>query len=442
MTSKYARQFSLPEGFPQLLKDFTREVLRAQTEDVYKFGFEYFTEAIKRRDNPDQYNDASAKTRLSPEELQERITALFTDADADGNGVLDRKEFKNVFNGLKEELDLDQKDVMKIMAEADENDDGTIEYNEFVPIAVDVVNSIYAKQDFEAEQEGRKEEALEDARDFLLHGMPREELEAMLRDVFMKADRDGNGSLSRKEFATCIKEADLGFTRKEINVLLSEVDADNDGKVTYEEFVPLCFTLLVEMVSESLVEAPQEEEELKEFFLQLLGASADAENKLHHTEIVNLLKDADLGLTRVQIHAIMSEAEEDEQGRIDYEQLSNAMAGMVLCLVNVQMQQDRAEALQGVRDSDGYGFVYGYDADGMYNALMGEFQKLDSGNQGVLPRDYVKESVTSAMPDISPKHCQAVMSLALPDDAGNVAYGDVAAEAYAVLNWLAEQEQM
>merc|ERR1712216_908304 len=242
---------------------------------------------------------------------------------------------------------------------------------------------------------GREEEALEDARDFLLHGMPREELEAMLRDVFMKADRDGNGSLSRKEFATCIKEADLGFTRKEINVLLSEVDADGDGMVSYEEF-----------------------------FLQLLGAAASEDNKLHHSEIVALLKQADLGLTRVQIHAIMSEAEEDAQGRIDSEQLSNAMAGMVLCLVNVQMQQDRAEALQGVRQSDGYGFVYGYDADGMYNALMGEFQKLDSGNQGALPRDYVKESITTAMPDISPKHCQAVMSLALPDEAGNVAYAD------------------
>jgi hypothetical protein len=42
----------LPEGFPQILKDFTREVLRSQTDDINKFAYEYFTEAIRRRDSP------------------------------------------------------------------------------------------------------------------------------------------------------------------------------------------------------------------------------------------------------------------------------------------------------------------------------------------------------------------------------------------------------
>ena len=52
MASKYARRFALPEGFPQILKDFTREVLRSQTDDINKFAYEYFTEAIRRRDSP------------------------------------------------------------------------------------------------------------------------------------------------------------------------------------------------------------------------------------------------------------------------------------------------------------------------------------------------------------------------------------------------------
>lgn len=36
---------------------------------------------------------------LSPEEMEERIRAIFQDADKDGNGVLDRKEFKSVRGG-------------------------------------------------------------------------------------------------------------------------------------------------------------------------------------------------------------------------------------------------------------------------------------------------------------------------------------------------------
>ena len=33
---------------------------------------------------------------LSPEEMESRIRAIFQDADKDGNGILDRKEFKSV----------------------------------------------------------------------------------------------------------------------------------------------------------------------------------------------------------------------------------------------------------------------------------------------------------------------------------------------------------
>ena len=43
---------------------------------------------------------------------------------------------------------MSNKVIKQIMAEADENDDGVIEYREFVPMAVDVINIIEAKQDY------------------------------------------------------------------------------------------------------------------------------------------------------------------------------------------------------------------------------------------------------------------------------------------------------
>lgn len=49
---------------------------------------------------------------------------------------------------LQDELGLSNKVIKQIMAEADENDDGVIEYREFVPMAVDVINIIEAKQDY------------------------------------------------------------------------------------------------------------------------------------------------------------------------------------------------------------------------------------------------------------------------------------------------------
>lgn len=38
----------------------------------------------------------------------------------------------------------------------------------------------------------------------------------------------------------------MGLTRKEVNAILSEVDENHDGEVSYEEFIPICFNILVE----------------------------------------------------------------------------------------------------------------------------------------------------------------------------------------------------
>lgn len=443
MASKYARQFNVPDGFAEVLKDFTREVLRSQAPNIYQFGYDYFDEAIQRRENPGG-EGAEQTVRLSRDDLQEKIKLLFVDADIDSNGVLDRTEFKKVFEGLTSELQLTKKDIMKIMAEADENEDGLIEYEEFLPLAVDVVEAIWAREDYELENNLRKEDALEDAREFLLHGMPREELEAMLGDVFIKADEDENGWLNRKEFVQCIKEADLGFTRKEINVLLTEVDVDQDGKISYEEFVPLCFTLLVEMVSESLVEAPQEEEELAAFFMDLFGSSANDDGLLSHRDVLGLLKQSDLGLTRVQMHAIMSESNEDENGFIKYDELAKAVAGMVLQLVNTDMQADRAQKTRDHRASDGYGIVLGFSQQEMEAALFEACSSIAGGGTSMLDLAQLDQGITTALgpAGIHDKQKSAILSVAHDNmnDEGLASYEIVVSNAYAILLWLLEQD--
>ncbi|MEW5305687.1 MAG: hypothetical protein WDW38_011501 [Sanguina aurantia] len=42
MSSKYQAPFTIPEAFPELLKYFTREVLRSQPENIYDFGAHFF----------------------------------------------------------------------------------------------------------------------------------------------------------------------------------------------------------------------------------------------------------------------------------------------------------------------------------------------------------------------------------------------------------------
>lgn len=102
MASKYAQRFTVPDGFPEILKSFTREVLRNLPADVpdeeaegwiYQFAVQYFKNGGI---SPMHDSGSRGMTRLSPQELQEKITTIFISADADQSGTLDHKEFKNV----------------------------------------------------------------------------------------------------------------------------------------------------------------------------------------------------------------------------------------------------------------------------------------------------------------------------------------------------------
>jgi len=265
MASKYRKDYSIPHEFPSILKSFTREILRSQPANIYEFGSQYFSDLADQQ----QYEDESTVRRLTPAELEELLKNLFLENDEDGNGYLDHDEFRRVIREAN--LGLSDKDILKIMAEADENDDGVIEYKEFIPIAVDLVQGLYAKMDTQAEVQDMQDEARLKAKHYMLHGMSRDELQKIMMDVFTNADADGSGQLSRKEFLSAIKEADLGLTRKEINVLMAKVDADGDGNISYEEFAPLCFDILVEILMSEIVEKEKSPSQLEDFLQDLFG---------------------------------------------------------------------------------------------------------------------------------------------------------------------------
>lgn len=101
MASKYARRMVVPSDFAEVLKGFTREVLRNLPTDVaeedadawiYEFGASYFAS----RANSDPAPAFLQLDKLSSEQLEEKLVQLFMDADVDNSGSLDRKEFKSV----------------------------------------------------------------------------------------------------------------------------------------------------------------------------------------------------------------------------------------------------------------------------------------------------------------------------------------------------------
>merc|ERR1712164_216622 len=159
---------------------------------------------------------SSMQTRMSPEELQEFLASIFLEADRDNSGTLSYKEFKEVIQTSR--LGFSKQEIRRMLMEADENEDGYIDYNEFLPIGVDIVQAIFARREAEAAAEATEKAAQEAARVALVHGMDKEQYRKMLVNYFKEHDVDNSGFLSRKEFKAALKNADLGLTRNEINI--------------------------------------------------------------------------------------------------------------------------------------------------------------------------------------------------------------------------------
>ncbi|KAK3287067.1 hypothetical protein CYMTET_5407, partial [Cymbomonas tetramitiformis] len=254
-------------------------------------------------------------TSLTEAELQDYIMDLFLAADLDGNGVLDREEMRLVLSATY--LNLSKKEMHHIMAEADEDDNGVIDFSEFVPLMVNLVKMTKAKEMAQKLRADAEAEAREKASVLLLHGMPRDELEQTISNIFSEADKDGNGKLDRMEFKACLRSAELGLTRKEINVILSNVDLDSDGCISYNEFIPCCFDLLVERFKEDLL-ASNSLNSADGIVQMLLKAFAEKdevnEGKLPLKEVKHTLQELaaeSFGLSRMQLVVIMAEAKID-----------------------------------------------------------------------------------------------------------------------------------
>ena len=50
MASKYRTKHTIPPGFPDILKDFVREILREQPDNIYRFGADYFQVKVGARE--------------------------------------------------------------------------------------------------------------------------------------------------------------------------------------------------------------------------------------------------------------------------------------------------------------------------------------------------------------------------------------------------------
>lgn len=441
-----------------------RQILRAQPANIYEFGARYFAELVEENAAALQAaqqaemmmgQDGAGQSMfdMNNEELQEFIMDMFLRFDTDQSGYLDRKEFKQLMQSA--ELGLSKKEIRRVMSEADENDDGVLEYREFVPVMVEIVHGIKAKEAAAREAEMEADEAREAVEMHLLHGMPREELEQMMAGVFQAADADGSGILDRKEFAKCLKSAELGLSRKEINVLLSEVDLDGDGNISYAEFMPLCFNILVERFkddvlaeaalqsSDALTQMLLEEFEAKERSSQGPDSDGVVLGKMPSSYVksaLTLLSNEMLGLSKLQITSIMSEAKRDDETKlVDYMVFAPTAARMIYSMIDLSSQALRVDAIAKISESEGAQLLHSLNGDTIKHVLKMAFEEADKDGNGTLDQMEIAEvlqALGAGELALKPGEINAMIAAVDANEDGKVTYAELVDFLFDVLTHL------
>lgn len=435
MPSKYGKGYKVPSEFPSLLKAFTREVLRAQPADIYEFGAEYFSELLAQSEAA-QNEQSQRVHRLSQEELTELLSQMFHEADVDNSGALSMGEFKSVLQMA--DLGLSDVETKRVMAEADCNADGEISYDEFIPLAVEMVQTMYAKMETQEARKMAEDEAREEAKYYLLHGMSKDEVEGVMTEIFRKSDIDGSGALSLTEFRNCCRDADIGLTRKEINVLMHQCDMDGDGNISYEEFVPLCFEMLTEILKDELLENKRDPSELEVLVMQACAEKDAARTgTLDAITMKDMLRSLDLGLTRLQIHSILAEASYDEEGMCTYRKFIPTASELIYKMLDMDYQRERNENLKSLAGTEDFNIIHGYGQDDLQSVLTQELMAYDTAQTERLSERDLVTALSNSSLGLSEKEVSALMSAAERDEAG-VKYVDLASYAFYILQYLTQ----
>lgn len=75
--------------------------------------------------------------------LKRALEEIFTDFDKDKSGYLDAEEFYDAFKALS--YGLSENDIQTLMALADENNDGKVSWQEFIPVGIDTIKAFFAR---------------------------------------------------------------------------------------------------------------------------------------------------------------------------------------------------------------------------------------------------------------------------------------------------------
>ena len=331
---------------------------------------------------------------MTTDELASFAMDVFLRFDADQNGVLDVWEFKEVLKSTA--LNFNKEEIREIMAESDADGNGIIDYKEFLPIFVELVTSLKSAQETKQQRHEVEDETRTEVEALFIKGMTEEELTLRMQQLFTQFDDDGNGTLDPEEFQRALNSADLGLSRKEINMLLGEADVNDDGCIEYDEFVPVAFRVLVDRARNKQLEneALSSEDGITALLVdEFRGADPTGTGVMHVQDVKRCLKrlaeHAELQLSRSQIVSIVADCEVNpDDGTVHYLRFAPVASGVIHGMIDFGAQKLRAEAVASLASEDtNVGLMRGMSKEEVEHIMLAAFQAADVDRNGGLDRE-------------------------------------------------------
>ncbi|KMK54737.1 calmodulin (CaM) [Aspergillus fumigatus Z5] len=129
----------------------------------------------------------------------------------------------------------------------------------------------------------------------------------------LAVDKDGDGQITTKELGTVMRSLGQNPSESELQDMINEVDADNNGTIDFPEFL----TMMARKMKDT-----DSEEEIREAFKVF---DRDNNGFISAAELRHVMTSIGEKLTDDEVDEMIREADQDGDGRIDYNEFVQLM---------------------------------------------------------------------------------------------------------------------